>query len=84
MLRIMFTPDDLPLTRFVPVPVPAPVLELKFVAVGLRPGDPRAVGRAVAQPRIGGDPDLGAACGASDPRTLLLGVITHQRRQRGP
>jgi DNA-binding transcriptional ArsR family regulator len=36
MLRILFTPDDLASTRF--LPEPAPMLELKFVAVGLRRG----------------------------------------------
>lgn len=36
MLRILFTPDDLALTRF--LPEPAPMLELKLVAVGLRRG----------------------------------------------
>jgi DNA-binding transcriptional ArsR family regulator len=36
MLRILFTPDDLASTRF--LPEPAPMLELKFVAVGLRQG----------------------------------------------
>jgi DNA-binding transcriptional ArsR family regulator len=36
MLRILFTPDDLASTRF--LPEPAPMLELKFAAVGLRRG----------------------------------------------
>ncbi|MFI5897034.1 hypothetical protein ACIA5D_43765 [Actinoplanes sp. NPDC051513] len=36
MLRILFTPEDLASTRF--LPEPAPMLELKFVAVGLRRG----------------------------------------------
>jgi hypothetical protein len=36
MLRIQFTPDDLASTRF--LPEPAPMLELKFAAVGLRRG----------------------------------------------
>ncbi len=36
MLRILFTPDDLASTRF--LPEPAAMLELKFVAVGLRRG----------------------------------------------
>ena len=36
MLRILFTPDDLASTRF--LPEPAPVLELKFAAAGLRQG----------------------------------------------
>jgi len=36
MLRIVFTPDDLASTRF--LPEPAPMLELKFAAVGLRQG----------------------------------------------
>jgi len=36
MLRILFTPDDLASTRF--LPEPAPMLELKFVAIALRQG----------------------------------------------
>jgi len=36
MLRILFTRDDLASTRF--LPEPAPMLELKFVALGLRRG----------------------------------------------
>src|SRR5262245_18590664 len=36
MLRILFTADDFASTRF--LPEPAPMLELKFVAVGLRHG----------------------------------------------
>ncbi|TCC57723.1 ArsR family transcriptional regulator [Kribbella pittospori] len=36
MLRILFTPDDLASTRF--LPEPTPILELKFAAVGLRQG----------------------------------------------
>ena len=36
MLRILFTPDDLASTRF--LPEPAPMLEFKFVAPGLRRG----------------------------------------------
>ncbi len=51
MLRILFTPDDLASTRF--LPEPAPMLELKFVAVGLRRGirsswGPRWRSRALA------------------------------------
>jgi hypothetical protein len=36
MLRILFTADDFALTRF--LPEPAPLLEMKFAARGLRRG----------------------------------------------
>jgi hypothetical protein len=36
MLQILFTADDLASTRF--LPEPAPLLELKFAAIGLRRG----------------------------------------------
>ena len=42
MLRILFTGDDFALTRF--LSEPAPLLEMKFAARGLRQGDSRVVG----------------------------------------